>query len=207
MQESFEPDDVNKLKQFVFVELDGQARFTFPSERQCSGPNMGQITQIAFALRDLTQQEINEQSSEEEDSDKADESETKKGKRKDMSRWLKFCSQKIEKIEKVWNRKLEDPRMSDSESDDGDDLDTHELDPADHPLSQFSMPAAFRPRSQSILIHHQDAEMNDDIKAGLELMGGMSKDDSDLMVKDYGHNVYWKLEDEHNLEDLMAELE
>lgn len=51
-----------------------------------------------------------------------------------MAKWLRFCKNKIEKIEKVWNRKLEDPREDDdtdsvapSESDEdtnrGDSLD------------------------------------------------------------------------------------
>ena len=68
MQENLCEDDKHRLKQFIMVELDGQARFSFPSERTCSGPNMGQITQLAFALKDLTQQELNEVSSED-DSD------------------------------------------------------------------------------------------------------------------------------------------
>lgn len=33
-----------------------------------------------------------------------------------MAKWLKFCKSKIEKIEKVWNRKLEDPREDDVSS-------------------------------------------------------------------------------------------
>jgi len=44
MKENFEAEDVQKLKEFVFVELEGQAKFEFPSGRTCSGPNMGQIT-------------------------------------------------------------------------------------------------------------------------------------------------------------------
>lgn len=41
MKENFEHEDVQKLKEFVFVELDGQSKFVYPSERTCSGPNMG----------------------------------------------------------------------------------------------------------------------------------------------------------------------
>ena len=35
------------------------------------------------------------------------------------------------------------------------------------------------------------------------MMGGMSKDESDLMVKDYGQNVYWKLESDLSIDDLI----
>lgn len=31
-----------------------------------------------------------------------------KQRRLEMNNWVKFCKQKIEKIEKVWNKKLED---------------------------------------------------------------------------------------------------
>lgn len=55
MKENFDQEDVKILKEFVTVELDAQARFEFPSMRSCSGPNMGQITQIAFELKNLTQ--------------------------------------------------------------------------------------------------------------------------------------------------------
>jgi len=35
----------------------------------------------------------------------------------------------------------------------------------------------------------------------------VSKDDSDKLVKDYGHNVFWKMESDHDLDDLAKELE
>lgn len=42
--ESYDQDDLATLKAFVRVELDRQARFTYPdSENTTSGMNMGQI--------------------------------------------------------------------------------------------------------------------------------------------------------------------
>lgn len=41
MKDNFEQADLDKLKEFILVELEGQARFEFPSGRTCSGPNMG----------------------------------------------------------------------------------------------------------------------------------------------------------------------
>lgn len=54
LKEAFDHDDIQTLKSFILVELEGQANFNFPSGRQTSGMNMGQITQIAFELRTLT---------------------------------------------------------------------------------------------------------------------------------------------------------
>lgn len=41
MKENFDNDDLEKLKKFVLVELEGQSKFHFLSGRACSGPNMG----------------------------------------------------------------------------------------------------------------------------------------------------------------------
>lgn len=74
-KETFTPDDVKKLKEFILVELEGQSKFTFPSGRKTSGVNMGQITQIAFELRNLTQQQLDDEDSDEEQDEGADEAE------------------------------------------------------------------------------------------------------------------------------------
>jgi hypothetical protein len=113
LKESFDQDDVATLKKFILVELTGQAQFEFPSGRKCSGPNMGQITQIAFELRNLTQQALDEQSSEAED----EQDVSKLAQRKEMNKWVKFCKSKIDKIEKVWNKKLEDVTTGDDSDD------------------------------------------------------------------------------------------
>jgi len=54
LKEAFDEDDVNVLKGFVKKELDESKDFKYPSERTTSGMNMGQITQIAFELRNIT---------------------------------------------------------------------------------------------------------------------------------------------------------
>lgn len=65
---------------------------------------MGQITQIAFELRNLTQQALDDESSEDDEAP----TEAMIQKRAEMDTWVKFCKAKIDKIEKVWNKKLED---------------------------------------------------------------------------------------------------
>ena len=55
--------------------------------------NMGQITQIAFELRNLTQAQLDE-----EDSDAEEETTEQVLKRQEMAVWQKFCQNKINKI-------------------------------------------------------------------------------------------------------------
>ena len=100
------------------MELDAQAKFNFPSGSHTAGMNMGQIIQIAFELRNITQQALDEESSSaDEDGDDA----TMEAKRKEIRHWFKFCKEKVEKIEKVWNRKLEqDQEDSESAEESGD---------------------------------------------------------------------------------------
>lgn len=76
---------------------------------------MGQITQIAFELRNLTQERENES-----DTDAEDEDEQHQDKE-----WREFCTKKIDKIERLWNRKLEN-------SDHGSDEERGNSDVLDH---------------------------------------------------------------------------
>jgi len=69
LKESFTPEDVKTLKDFILVELEGQSKLEFPSGRTTSGINMGQITQIAFELRNLTQAALDDEDSDVEGDD------------------------------------------------------------------------------------------------------------------------------------------
>lgn len=60
-------DDLGLLKQFILKEFTPNQKMNFPSGNTTSGPNMGQITQIAFELRDIFNQQIDEQDSADED--------------------------------------------------------------------------------------------------------------------------------------------
>ena len=46
-----------------------------------------------------------------------------------MSAWFKFCKRKVDKIEKVWNRKLEDDSEQNSTDDNETDSDQAVNDP------------------------------------------------------------------------------
>jgi len=97
------------------VELDRQAKFNYPgTENHTSGMNMGQIIQIAMRIRNLTQQEIDEASSDDEPEEISMEAVRK---RTELFEWMRFCKEKVDPIDKVWNRRLEDPPSEQSDSD------------------------------------------------------------------------------------------
>ena len=41
LKESFDQEDIQKLKEFIYLELENQAKFSFPSGNMTSGMNMG----------------------------------------------------------------------------------------------------------------------------------------------------------------------
>ena len=120
LKEAFDHDDVQTLKNFVKIELGCDSSFKYPSGFKTAGMNMGQIIQIAFELRDITQQALDDMSSDEEEER---EDEASVAKRKEMGEWFKFCKDKVTKIEKVWKKKLEDPNDNESEESNENDGD------------------------------------------------------------------------------------
>lgn len=105
IREAFDEEDLQTMKNFVRDELESDTNFHYPSGKLTSRLNMGQICKIAFELRNFTQQALNDQDS------SADEDETNESieKRSELQSWFKFCSEKVDKIQKVWDRKLENP--------------------------------------------------------------------------------------------------
>jgi len=116
LKESFDVEDIATLKAFIMVELEGQKDFNFPSGYKTSGVNMGQITKMAIELRIMTQAALNDESSDG-DFDEEDMPEDQRVKREQTGEWLRFCKEKIEKIEKVWNRKLEESSTGEDDDD------------------------------------------------------------------------------------------
>lgn len=79
---------------------------------------MGQITQIAFELRDMAQQELDDESSDVDlEEDNSEVQTNKLVKRQETGEWMRFCKEKIDKIEKIWKRKLEESSTGDDDSD------------------------------------------------------------------------------------------
>lgn len=92
---------------------------------------MGQITQIAFELRNLTQAALDDESSDA-DADEEENTEESKSRRQEIATWVKFCKLKINKIERVWNKKLEDPS---NDGEDSEEEPEQAEEPSDDDLS------------------------------------------------------------------------
>lgn len=124
-----------------------------------------------------------------------------------MARWLRFCKNKIEKIEKIWNRKLEDARDDDENASDEASDDSHDDGPStDDPFGLFKHNDAL---SRSMIINRSNDEASNEIKSVIDGMLPAYKDDTDLNIitKDFNQHEFWKLESTHSIDDLMAELD
>ena len=214
LKESFTADDVKTLKDFILVELKGQATMEYPSGRTTSGMNMGQITQIAYEHRNLTQAQLDD-----EDSD-ADEAMTPEmaAKREEMENWQNFCKSKIDKIEKVWNRKLEDTAESEdenqgkmSEKDDDDSLSNE--DTINALLERFDKNRLSRSHVET----RKADQTAQDLQAATESLKPQAKDSNDIEVgqnnnelgasEEYANNNFWRAPDAYDLDELLNEVE
>lgn len=176
---------------------------------------MGQITQIAFELRNITQAALDDESSSAEE-DPTDTEQVEK--RKEMSKWFKFCKDKIEKIEKVWNRKLEEPpeeeedeqpdeEEQEKEGDDQKQLN-HEALLAEMLNNIGSKATNMRNKSVSVKNSGSDEDLE---KAKKQAEAEQkAKDDSEVAMKnkEYADNQYWKqtMYDMEDLDELLADV-
>lgn len=143
-----------------------------------------------------------------------------------MASWQRFCKSKIEKIEKVWNRKLdekhkdEDDEEKDSnedkaEEDEQDDFEANmkRIEENEKNISDIlaKMPQrrrepVDRQKSQSFV---EKSQPDKDIKEAAEaaLAEQRAKDDSDVKKKqaEFDQNQYWKVPDQYDLDELLAE--
>lgn len=213
LKEAFDAQDLATLKEFVRTELVDSENYRFVSGRQTSGMNMGQIIQIAFELRNITQQAIDDASSD--DSDDADDKTLEQ--RKEMANWQRFCKDKIEKIEKVWNRKL-DEKQKEEEEDKGDEADEFEaklkrMEQRENHIGEIlaNMPNRRRDNVQHakggsfVQVSVPDKDIAEAAKKAEEQR---AKDDSDRKQKEanlFNQNQYWKVPDQYDLDELLAE--
>ena len=134
-----------------------------------------------------------------------------------MSEWVKFCKTKVEKIEKVWNRKLEES-TEDVISDDGDKREDGSDDEGDNALSHEDLVSKMLEnigqRNRNMLsrshveLRKGDKESSAMADAVAESLAATkdSKDDSDLKDKEFANNNYWRVEtNQFDLDELMAE--
>jgi len=187
------------------TELEGQAKFKYPSAtgHSTQGMNMGQITQIAFELRNITQKQMDDDDSGDED--------IAMDKMQEKREWMTFCEKKINKIEKLWNRKLEKDH-SDSEDDDRmfskkseekeeDDEDNNEQ-MISNLLNNFDSNRIHRGNT----VPHRPAAKDKNIEDTLKSLEPKAKDTNDLEdlsgKQEYANNNYWRPVSQYSLEDL-----
>ena len=63
-----------------------------------------------------------------EESSEEEEDEAAMARHAEMSSWFKFCKEKVDKIEKVWNKKLEEPDGPNSTGDEPSDPEDKDAD-------------------------------------------------------------------------------
>ena len=67
LKELFDETDLMTLKKFVRSTFEGDTKFHFPSGKVASGMAMGQVTKIAFELKNLTQQQLDNMDSDDDE--------------------------------------------------------------------------------------------------------------------------------------------
>ena len=126
---------------------------------------------------------------------------------------MQYCRVKIDKIEKVWNRKLEDANESDDQ--DSFDQDRDDDNQLDHENFMDKLLSKGQSRFLSRSLGGVQKERPDfnEFKEELneELNRPVSKDDSDAHrpipeTNDFMQNNYWRMENEYQLDDLLEEL-
>lgn len=127
-----------------------------------------------------------------------------------MQDWFKFCEQKIAKIEKIWNRKLENPQGQAAPIADEEDEETKEaneqkvqklveiIDFSGKRSRGMSEGLAFR-RADSLVGYLEQANQ-----------AKQSKDDvfdKQQKIDEFGDNQFWKAPEQYDIDDLLAEMQ
>mgnify|MGYP006889515119 CR=1 FL=1 len=208
VREAFDEDDLATMKRFVQEELSADTMFHFPSGKRTSRTNMGQICKIAFELRNFTQQALDDEDSGE-GSD--DEDPVSIQKRSELQGWFSFCREKVDKIEEVWNHRLDQPRTPVEEpapeptkADDFNFADQDHEKTIEDLLSNFN-PGKIASRPSAPLVKsEQDKDLLNDIMAGRK---DEAKDDFAVEYKTgaYGDNQFWETPQMYDIDELLAE--
>lgn len=133
-----------------------------------------------------------------------------------MANWQRFCKEKIEKIEKVWNRKLDEKQKEEEEKhDEADDFEANlkRMEQRENHIGEIlaNMPNRRRDNVQHakggsfVQQSVPDKDIQDAAKKAEEQR---AKDDNDRKQKEanlYNQNQYWKVPDQYDLNELLAE--
>jgi len=106
--------------------------------------NMGQIIAIAQGIRNITQQELDDESSgedsDEDENGKSSMSMAESNRKAELFEWVRFCKEKIEPIDKIWTKRLEDKGDSSSDEDmDPNVTNVRPSAPEDSPESEMQI--------------------------------------------------------------------
>ena len=127
-----------------------------------------------------------------------------------MNKWFKFCKDKIEKIEKVWNKKLEDESVVESDKEPSNDSEEQEKKEYEEELAKmfanFQEKTAKKDgRSQSFAVDGTSGQDPDLVAAKQSAFTG-SQDD--MAVKPtYSDNQFWAAPEMYDLDELLKEAE
>lgn len=211
LKEAFDAEDVKGLRAFVKEQLGTNARFEFNTGLSTPNPHMGQVIQLAFELRSLTQQALDDADS---DADEEDQSvdEEKREKMQELDEWERFCREKVTKIEKVWNRKLEDSTDDDWEEgqDQAEEGAQEDEDDDCHEVMIGKMLDQIGSRNR-MARSHVEPRKGDAVSDDLQRLREEALADAEARAKDteamknFGANTFWKVEQEMDLDALIAE--
>ena len=205
IRECFDEHDMETMKDFVKEELEADNNFYYPSGKTTSRLNLGQICQIAFEIRNVTQKQLDD---EESSADEDDMTQENIQKRSEMQGWFQFCTDKVDKIEKVWNRKLENPEPTVPEPMKPDDFIPHNDE--DHEKTIEDMFSNFNPNLLMKRTNSQGRASLEKNNAGLLDDMRAARDEEALTEKktgEYGDNQFWEKNDMgYDLDDLLADM-
>ena len=131
-----------------------------------------------------------------------------------MNKWFKFCKDKIEKIEKVWNKKLEDESVVESDKEPSNDSEEREKKEYEEELAKMfanfqEKTAEKNPkkdgRSQSFAVDGTSGQDPDLVAAKQSAFTGTQ---DDMAVKPtYSDNQFWAAPEMYDLDELLKEAE
>lgn len=166
---------------------------------------MGQITKIAFELKNITQQALNNMDS---DDDEEDISEDVVKKRQEITQWFRFCKEKIDRIQKVWEKKLgvanNSPPLSPSSSEDNNQEKTPAVTEEDNKvIDQLFENFNKRTSKSETTKSNADEQLKEDVINALNNNASKSEDMEEK--SEFSDNQYWAVDNQYDIDDLMAE--
>lgn len=138
--------------------------------------------------------------------------------RAEISSWFRFCKDKIEKINKVWESKLgQNKETTDTDSDKNSDSE-EDIDPnadrqtqMDNLFKNFGKQAGRtgKPLSKSFTGDSNSHEIKKDVEEGEKDLEKKAKDDQNTVKEaaKFGDNQYWRQPEMFSIDDLLAEQE